>query len=345
MAIAKVLILGAGPAGLSAALALSKLSTDAEPLEIHVFELRSQPQPIGSSVNLTPLALRYLDHLGAGAGLRRCGVPVRAVDIVSFRSGRQLGSMWGGVDAMRARRADVVEALLEVLRENAPAVCLRMGMRVIAIREKSGGDKVSLEFEGGEVVDGDLLLGCDGLHSAARTLYVDPHRPKTYTGSAVAHGLARLQAAEKTSLRLSDGRPALRDTTVVVGGRGALLATYFEQSRETVCLTAVANVSEVVDESVDSWRTLAGDQDAIKRDVGELFRTSGVEGIVELVENCDRWSLLPVYTLPLEGAWHKGRVLLLGDAAHAVRLSFPSVFSVTHQPSFRYQPLQIPQLI
>src|SRR5438105_7336552 len=101
MAIAKIMILGAGPAGVSAALALSKLSTASAPLEIHLFELRPGPQPHGSSVNLTPLAMRYLDHLGAGTRLRRRSSPVRAVDIVSLRTGRYLGSLWGGVDAIR----------------------------------------------------------------------------------------------------------------------------------------------------------------------------------------------------------------------------------------------------
>ena len=79
-----VLILGAGPAGLSAALALAQLSRSqpppAAPLRVTVLELRPEPTTLGGTINLTPLGLRYLDRLGVGPRLRPRGLRVRGID-------------------------------------------------------------------------------------------------------------------------------------------------------------------------------------------------------------------------------------------------------------------------
>jgi 2-polyprenyl-6-methoxyphenol hydroxylase-like FAD-dependent oxidoreductase len=69
MSIKNVVILGAGPCGLSTAIALSKLSAlapDLPALRITIIETRPELQTIGGTINMTPQAMRYLDHLGAG---------------------------------------------------------------------------------------------------------------------------------------------------------------------------------------------------------------------------------------------------------------------------------------
>lgn len=90
--VTKVLILGAGPSGLSAAIALSKISTSSSPLQIIVTKIRPKVQTIGGAVSLTPLALRYLYYLGAGEGLRRRAQQVASIDMMSLRNDRLLGS-------------------------------------------------------------------------------------------------------------------------------------------------------------------------------------------------------------------------------------------------------------
>ena len=88
------IIIGAGPAGLAAALALRQQSTPSSPIRVTLLELRPNVQTLGGAVNLTPLAMRYLDSLGIGPRLRPLGIKVSYIDIISSRTGTSLGKLW-----------------------------------------------------------------------------------------------------------------------------------------------------------------------------------------------------------------------------------------------------------
>jgi 2-polyprenyl-6-methoxyphenol hydroxylase-like FAD-dependent oxidoreductase len=116
MATFHVIVVGAGPAGLSAVLAMSRLASDQQApttaLRVTVLGLRPQVTTLGGSINLTPLALRYLDRLGAGQSLPKRGIPVSAIELVSLRLGHRVGRLWPNVDALRTKRHDLVSAML-----------------------------------------------------------------------------------------------------------------------------------------------------------------------------------------------------------------------------------------
>jgi 2-polyprenyl-6-methoxyphenol hydroxylase-like FAD-dependent oxidoreductase len=322
MPVSKILILGAGPTGLSAAIALSKNSTESNPLQITVLELKPDIQTIGGAVYLTPLALGYLDFLGAGQSLRTHGHKVAAIDLISLRNGALLGSLWEGMDALRVSRKAIVESLLQTVRsEHSDTVKVRYGMRVTSISESIGGaeidGKVVLEFDNGETLDGDVLLGCDGLHSAARRLYVEPGRKETYTGRVVAMGFANVED-EDARVRKQGGEQALRSTCLVQGQKGSLLISYWEPTKSSVFLASVRGMEEPNGDVRDGWKLAGGDGDFLKKDVLERYQDGGLQGLQELSSKCEEWNLYPVYKLPPDGTWQRNRVLLLGDAAHAV---------------------------
>lgn len=89
----EVLILGGGIAGLTLALALTKFSPANAIPHIRIFEVRPVPATIGGAVNLTPNALRLLDHLGALQVMkdRKYGKEINAVEIFDVYSGAKLG--------------------------------------------------------------------------------------------------------------------------------------------------------------------------------------------------------------------------------------------------------------
>lgn len=322
MPVTHVLILGAGPAGLSAALAIPQLPSS-PPIRVTVLEVRpatGSAGALGGAVNMTPLGLRYLDRLGVGRRVRSMGIPVGGVDSVALRTGRFLGSMWKGVDGLRVMRSWVVGCMREAVREKG--VEIRYGIRVVGVREEATGDEgsVVVELEGGDEVRGDVLLGCDGLHSAARRLYVEPERKEVYSGRVVAYGFAKIEEPGKTGVLRSDGKPAVTDTAMFVGRYGALVATFFEPKREKVFFAGVMNMEDQSggEEGSDGWKTKGSDKAYVEAEVRRRFGNSQLGGVAELLERVDDWTLYPVYMLPPQGRWARGRVLLLGDAAHTV---------------------------
>lgn len=82
----RILILGGGVAGLTTAMALIKFAPENLKPTVHVFEIRPQPGVVGGAINLTPNALRLLDHLDILPIIkrRRFGVNVNAIEVFSI---------------------------------------------------------------------------------------------------------------------------------------------------------------------------------------------------------------------------------------------------------------------
>ncbi|KAK7221619.1 hypothetical protein V2G26_009622 [Clonostachys chloroleuca] len=327
MVVKDILILGAGPCGLATAIALSRAnsapSSNAQPLRITLVELRSSIQTIGGAVNVTPLAMRYLNSLGAEGKLLDHSISLdHGIDYISLRTGQLLGNFWGGIGARRVSRYALVEALLAVLqKEHSEAVEVQWGRRVTEICETA--DKVELKFQDdGPTLQGDILLGCDGLHSAARRLWVEPEREKVYSGRVVTMGWNYADGEGDSNLpqpmTLSTGEPALVDTSLFSGPSGVILASYYESSRRNVYLSCVMSMDEPETADQNAWKMLGDDKETMRNEILKLYQDTKVKGLDTMISKCESWDLFPIYILPKEGRWHEGRVLLLGDAAHAM---------------------------
>jgi len=316
----KVIIIGAGIAGLSAAIALKRSIPS---LSIQVFELRAAPSTIGGAVNLTPNALRYLAWLGALARLQRSACPVRAIDIVSARSGLKVAALSfavprsDGHQALRAKRADLLAALTATWREELGGA-VAYGARVTAIASGADGVRATVAVGAAAplVVDADLLLGADGIHSGVRGAFVEPGRAEVYSGVATANGIAR---APEAGARF--GLP-FEDTGVFASRRGSLLVSFASADRRDIFMGAVMETAEVP--SREGWDALGRDQDAVRAEIYGRFCESGplAKRFTEVLDLLPDWFVYPVYKLPPGGVWCKDRVLLLGDAAHAVSQLF-----------------------
>jgi 2-polyprenyl-6-methoxyphenol hydroxylase-like FAD-dependent oxidoreductase len=318
-----VVILGAGPCGISAAIALAKITAEdpnTMPLHITLVELRPRLQTKGGTVNITPLGMRYIDYLGAGSRLRARSISLdHGVDLVSLRTGRRLGTSWGGIGGRRTARYPLAQSLLETLRQSHPEVRIQWGRNVMAISESD--DKVELKFDDQSMLLCDLLLGCDGIHSAARRLYVEPSREKAYTGRAVAMGWVDSVGGSTapSPITLANGEPGLIDTVGIKGSQSVLIMTYFEPSRSKVFFANAMQADEPREGGDrDGWKILGANQDAIRQEVLNSYSNGYVSGLEDTLAKCENWDLYPIYALPPGGIWSKGRVLLLGDAAHAV---------------------------
>lgn len=272
---------------------------------------------------MTPLAMRYLDYLGAGEQLRNNSIALNTgVDAISLRLGWRLGNVWGGVGARRTARFELARSLHDVInRQHSNSVEIQWGKRVTDISE--GNDQVQLKFEDQSVLQADILLGCDGIHSAARHLWVEPEREKEYSGRAVSMGWADYAAnkgkeAPSIPITLPGGQPALRDTAAFNATGGVLISSFFEPTRQHIFFAHVRKMAEQNTADRDGWQLLGKDQEAARKEVMDTYSGGRVDGLQDTIAKCESWQIYPIYSLPPRGRWHKGRVLLLGDAAHAV---------------------------
>jgi 2-polyprenyl-6-methoxyphenol hydroxylase-like FAD-dependent oxidoreductase len=85
-----------------------------------------------------------------------------------------------GFGYIRIKRTDLVEVLLEAIHE--AQIPVHYNKRITAVVDT--GDGVKVTFSDGSSDIGDLLLGCDGIHSSVRRIYVDPIQVPEYSGFA-----------------------------------------------------------------------------------------------------------------------------------------------------------------
>jgi 2-polyprenyl-6-methoxyphenol hydroxylase-like FAD-dependent oxidoreductase len=97
-----------------------------------------------------------------------------------------------------------------------------------------------------------------------------------------------------------------------------LITSYYEPTRQDIFFAHVRKMAEHDAVDRDGWHLVGEDQEAVRSEVVETYTKGRVDGIEEVIAKCEKWQIYPIYHLPPQGRWHKGRVLLLGDAAHAV---------------------------
>lgn len=160
MAVARnAVIVGGGIGGLSTGLALKRAGWS-----VQVLERSPELQPIGAGLSLWPNAVRALRALGAGeivdsGGALEAGVSLRRADgspIYGYEA-RAIEDRYGA-PLVGVHRADLLEGLLRALGEDS----VRFGAGA-----SRAGDGIVLLSDGGEI-EGDLIVGADGLHSVVR---------------------------------------------------------------------------------------------------------------------------------------------------------------------------------
>ncbi|KAF2716663.1 FAD/NAD(P)-binding domain-containing protein [Polychaeton citri CBS 116435] len=311
-----VIILGGGIAGLTTALALTKFAPKDKVPRVQIFEIRSVPATIGGAVNLTPNALRMLDHLGALDVIREkdYGKDIHELEIFDIYSTKLAVSSFAGPEgkgvgeppfkALRITRGDALKAVLETVgkHENITMTC---GKKTIDIKETE--KDVTLTFEDGGSVTGDLLMGCDGIHSVTRLKHIEPERKASYTGVCNAFGFAPV----------GKDFPVHFDCTAInFARRGMLLTSYHSSTKDSVYVGALMEVADIG--SRDGWKQVGADAEKTRSDILDRFGDAKIPCIKPLIEQAQDFYLWPVFTLSKHGKWSTDRVMLLGDAAHAM---------------------------
>jgi salicylate hydroxylase len=317
----RITILGGGIAGLTTALSLTKFAPpDGPPPLITIYEIRPEPATIGGAVNLTPNALRLLAHLGALQEIQAAnyGAPCPAVEVFDLYSGTKIaessfrGSEGKGLGeppymALRITRGEALKGVLAAIAKHAN-ISLVCGKKTTQIDEADSG--VTLTFADGTTASSDILLGCDGIHSVTRLKHVEPERTATYSGICNAFGFAQLQPHQS---------PHFEASAMNFARGGMLLTSFHNPAKDSIYIGALMQVPLEDDlQSRDGWKARGADADKTRADL--LSRYSGAKepAIAEWLASAQDLFLWPVFTLSKHGKWATDRVMLIGDAAHAM---------------------------
>ncbi|KAJ5688529.1 hypothetical protein N7462_002921 [Penicillium macrosclerotiorum] len=321
-----IIVVGAGIAGFACALALSRELTPFVPdLQIKIFERHDILSTSGGAINLTPVAQRHLAQLGVLDELNRMGAEggadVDAIELYSIRSGRAIGSIdfvdqngqgFGGYKGRRVMRIVLSVAMMNVV-DRTPNIELILGKKLI------GGEEINeqavVHFQDGSEAIGDLVIGCDGVHSAVRTRWVDPDCPSQYTG------MSFLQATMPTKSIASSVH--FQSSALNISRHGSMLTSFCDRDRDQIFAAATvqfsqADLSFYRLEPGQDWATQNGIRCALRAEMRDRFSKSAIPCIRDMVASKADWMLYPVYQVRPGGKWCMNRVILLGDAAHAV---------------------------
>lgn len=295
---ARVLIVGGGIGGLSAAIALAKRGIDSTLLERTHFAEES-----GAGIQLGPNATRALRELSALAAIEADAFRPESLCVYDALSGRQLAGMplgrvmeeRYGAPYLTLHRADLHAGLLASCQSH-DAVELRQGFDATEIEALDDG--VAARSAQGVEIDGSCLIAADGLWSSVRRL-IAPHAKLHFAGATawrallLRHGLASPFDAPNVGLWL--------------GPRAHLVHYPVRGGREL-------NVVAVVEggDARQGWNRQAQAADLLS-----VFN-GWASPARELLRNVVSWRCWSLYRQKPLPRWSEGRVALLGDAAHPV---------------------------
>jgi 2-polyprenyl-6-methoxyphenol hydroxylase-like FAD-dependent oxidoreductase/ketosteroid isomerase-like protein len=289
----RILVSGAGTAGLSAGIDLARSGH-----EVEIVERANHLRVNGSPIDVRGAAIETARSMGILDAVREHRITMTEQTTFIDRSGTAVARLAGqeindSPDDIELPREDLVT----ILRRNLPEqVDLRFEESIATLADD--GERVAVTFASGREAAYDIVVGADGVHSTVRRLVFGPEEEFTeHLGVYVAIGHLPDQAKSGTA----------RVTEILnLPGRFAGVARYRDRA---------LGIFEFRSEPIDYDYH---DLNAQKRILAAAF--AGIEDwkVPELVETAqnDPDLYFDAIAQILMPSWHRGRVVLIGDAAH-----------------------------
>ncbi|TRM70645.1 hypothetical protein BD626DRAFT_478126 [Schizophyllum amplum] len=320
----RIAIVGGGIGGLSLVLALERFC-DIDRLDISVFEAAPLLDQAGAGIGMYSRTLAMLRDLGLAEEL----APYEGMDKHTLawrlrksdqKEGVHIHDMYLNHGPMMLfHRADFQGM---ILRRLTPAARVHLSHRLADFQED--GDEIHLRFENGTSATCDVLIGADGLRSSVRSRMADTAREMAshsemnrlfaeradpvWTGTYAFRGLV-------DAARLAErwpGHPALSTPSQYVGKCKHITSYPIAQGKYVNIVPNFSDYSKAGTHLDDATTAKASTADILQMFEGW---EDEVRVLIELMEPLGRWPIMTLAGLPTYTA---GRVILLGDAAHAM---------------------------
>lgn len=288
-------IIGSGIGGLTAAIALRRHG-----LSVSIFEKASTLGEVGAGITLTPNSNKVLRALDLEDEVMRWGFEPENHVLRNWKSGRilfpaplrdQYRSLFGA-SLIQIHRPE----FHRILSDQIPSDLIHLRKKCVSVRANEHGAEVG--FEDGTHHAFDVLIGADGIHSVVRESMFGPDKPH-FTGNICWRGTVEARKVPDF--------PIMPDVTNWLGPRGHVVHYYTRAAQDLINFIAI--------HENESWGAESWSEQGDNAELVSQFGTWN-PALLALFRNAHvlfKWALFDRDPLP---EWGKGRVTLLGDAAH-----------------------------
>jgi 2-polyprenyl-6-methoxyphenol hydroxylase-like FAD-dependent oxidoreductase len=303
------IVIGGGIGGLSLALTLHGAGAATR---VRVFEAAAEMRALGVGINLGPHAMKEMSALGLEDAL--VATSCQPQDYAFFTRhgqlvyrepwGKAAGHRWPHISILRP---DLQRVLLSAVRERIGAENFVAGHRCVGVEQGAG--RVTAHFVGpdGSTLPpqhGDVLIACDGVHSAVRAQFYPGEGPFCYRGINLWRGVTRTKPYLTGA---SIARIGARHSTMIIyplrnnyDGKGNLLVNWVAEIEREVAVPVDWNKPGRLDDFLPVYRDW-------------VFDWMDVPALIRSAEQILSYPMVDRDPLP---RWSFERVTLLGDAAH-----------------------------